>query len=150
MRITFVVHQFPPRYFTGTETYALAGGTELRRRGHDVDVFTLDPAFGESTGAWRESRETVEGLPVRRLNYWMRVAPDWVTAECRHPLMAATFARHLAERRRRDRALLARRQQRRCDEPSLLARHRAAVRPSHALAAAVDEFETLNRGAAAR
>lgn len=99
MRITFVVHQFPPRYFTGTETYALAVSTELRRRGHDVDVFTLDPAFGEATGPWRESRETVEGLPVRRLNYWMRVAPDWVTAEYRHPLMAATFARHLAERR---------------------------------------------------
>jgi len=99
VRITFVVHQFPPRYFTGTETYALAVGKELRRRGHDVDVFTLDPAFGEATGPWRDSRETVDDLPVRRLNYWMRIVPDWVTAEYRHPLMAATFAHHLAERR---------------------------------------------------
>jgi len=57
VRLTFVVHQFPPRWFTGTEQYALAVGQELQRRGHDVDVFALDPAFGEETGPWRESRE---------------------------------------------------------------------------------------------
>lgn len=99
MRITLVVHQFPPRYFTGTESYALAVGKELQRRGHDVDVFTLDPAFGVQSGAWRDAREFVDGLPVRRINFWMRILPDWITAEYRHPLMAATFAQHLAERR---------------------------------------------------
>lgn len=98
MRITLVVHQFPPRYFTGTEAYALAVGKELQRRGHDVDVFTLDPAFGLESGAWNESREVVDGVPVRRINFWMNVVPDWVTAEYRHPLMAAVFGAHLAER----------------------------------------------------
>lgn len=98
MRITFVVHQFPPRYFTGTEQYALAVGTELRRRGHDVDVFTLDPAFGEATGPWREAHETVQGLPVRRINFWMNLGRDWGRMEYRHPLMAATFRRHLRAR----------------------------------------------------
>lgn len=99
MRITFVVHQFPPRYFTGTEQYALAVACELQRRGHDVDVFTLDPAFGEATGPWRESREVVNGLPVRRVNYWMRMGTDWARMEYRHPLMAEKFAEHLRERR---------------------------------------------------
>ena len=99
MRITLVVHQFPPRYFTGTETYALAVGKELQRRGHDVDVFTLDPDFSAAQRPWRDAREVVDGLPVRRISFWKRVATDWITAEYRHPLMAATFATHLAERR---------------------------------------------------
>lgn len=99
VRITFVVHQFPPRYFTGTESYALAVGRELQRRGHDVDVFTLDPAFGEWTGPWRESNEVVGGLRVRRLNFWMNLGRDWGRMEYRHPLMAEVFARHLRERR---------------------------------------------------
>jgi glycosyltransferase involved in cell wall biosynthesis len=98
VRITFVVHQFPPRYFTGTEQYALAVGRELQRRGHDVDVFALDPAFGEATGPWRESREVVQGLPVRRVNFWMMLGPDWARLEYRHPLMAEKFAAHLRER----------------------------------------------------
>lgn len=99
MRLTFVVHQFPPRYFTGTESYALAVGVELQRRGHDVDVFALDPAFGDATGPWRESREVVDGLPVRRINFWMMLGRDWGRMEYRHPLMAEVFARHLRERR---------------------------------------------------
>ncbi|MFM1873499.1 MAG: hypothetical protein RL398_2921 [Planctomycetota bacterium] len=98
MRITFVVHQFPPRYFTGTEQYALGIGRELQRLGHDVDVFCLEPAFGEATGPWRESREVVDGLPVRRINFWMNVGADWARMEYRHPLMAETFGRHVRER----------------------------------------------------
>ena len=87
MRITFVVHQFPPRYFTGTEQYALAVGCELQRRGHDVDVFALDPAFGEATGPWRESREVVQGLPVRRINFWMNLGRDWARMEYSYYLL---------------------------------------------------------------
>ncbi|MCA8973195.1 MAG: glycosyltransferase [Planctomycetes bacterium] len=98
MRLTFVVHQFPPRYFTGTEQYALAVGQELQRRGHDVDVFSLDPAFAERDGPWRESREIVGGLPVRRINYWMWLDRDWARLEYRHPFMAEVFARHLRDR----------------------------------------------------
>jgi len=98
LRITLVVHQFPPRYFTGTEQYALAVGQELQRRGHDVDVFTLDPAFREEDGPWREVRETVGGLPVRRVNYWMYVARDQARLEYRHPYLAEVFAGHLRER----------------------------------------------------
>ena len=98
MRITLVVHQFPPRYFTGTEQYALAVGKELQRRGHDVDVFTLDPAFGSEDPLWRESREVVDGLPVRRISFWMMLGRDWARMEYRHPMMAEVFGRHLRER----------------------------------------------------
>lgn len=98
MRITLVVHQFPPNYFTGTEQYARNVGMELQRRGHDVDVFSLEPAFGEATGPWRETREMVDGLPVRRVNFWMLLGRDWRRMEYRHPLMAEVFAQHLVER----------------------------------------------------
>ncbi|MCB9876753.1 MAG: glycosyltransferase [Planctomycetes bacterium] len=98
MRVTLVVHQFPPNYFTGTEQYVLAVGRELQRRGHDVDVFALDPAFGEATGPWRETREVVEGLPVRRINFWMNLGRDWRRMEYRHPYMAEVFGAHLRER----------------------------------------------------
>jgi glycosyltransferase involved in cell wall biosynthesis len=98
VRVTLVVHQFPPRYFTGTESYALAIGRELQARGHDVDVFALDPAFGEATGPWGESREVVDGLPVRRIWFWMMLGRDWTRMEYRHPLMAAAFGEHLRQR----------------------------------------------------
>ncbi|MEZ6036982.1 MAG: glycosyltransferase [Planctomycetota bacterium] len=98
MRITLVVHQFPPNYFTGTEQYALAVGRELQRRGHDVDVFALEPAFGEATGPWRESHEVVQGLPVRRINFWMNLGRDWRRMEYRHPYMAEVFGAHLRQR----------------------------------------------------
>lgn len=98
MRITLVVHQFPPNYFTGTEQYVLNVGKELVRRGHDVDVFSLEPAFGDETGPWRESLEDVQGLPVRRINFWMNLGPDWRRMDYRHPYMAEVFARHLEAR----------------------------------------------------
>ncbi len=97
MKITLVVHQFPPHYFTGTEQYALAVGKELQRRGHDVDVFTLDPDHREGERLWRESREVVEGLPVRRIGFWWNLTRDWARTDYRNPLLAETFARHLRE-----------------------------------------------------
>ncbi len=98
MRLTFVVHQFPPHFFTGTEQYTLAVGRELRRRGHDVDVFALDPRHHEEDRLWRESREVVDGLPVRRVTFWWQLGKDWSRMEYRHPLMAEVFARHLRDR----------------------------------------------------
>lgn len=98
VRLTLVVHQFPPHFFTGTESYALAVGKELQRRGHDVDVFSLDPRHHEEDRLWRESREVVEGLPVRRVTFWWRLGRDWQRMDYRHPRMAELFATHLRER----------------------------------------------------
>jgi glycosyltransferase involved in cell wall biosynthesis len=99
VRITIVVHQFPPHFFTGTESYALAVGRELQRRGHDVDVFSLDPRHHEDDRLWRESREVVDGLPVRRVTFWWQLGADWERMDHRHPLMVEVFAQHLRERR---------------------------------------------------
>lgn len=98
VRLTLVVHQFPPHFFTGTESYALAVGKELQRRGHDVDVFSLDPRHHEEDRLWRESREVVQGLPVCRATFWWQLGRDWQRMDYRHPMMAERFAAHLRER----------------------------------------------------
>jgi glycosyltransferase involved in cell wall biosynthesis len=43
MRIVLGVHQFFPRYSTGTEVYTLQIAREMRRRGHEVTIVTHDP-----------------------------------------------------------------------------------------------------------
>jgi glycosyltransferase involved in cell wall biosynthesis len=99
LRITYVVHQFLPRYFTGTEQYTFAVARAMQERGHDVDVWSLDPQFGEADELWHEDRETVEGLPVTRFRHWMMLTRDFARHEHAHPLAAARFGRHLDERR---------------------------------------------------
>jgi glycosyltransferase involved in cell wall biosynthesis len=99
VRITYVVHQFPPRYFTGTEQYAFGVAREMQRRGHDVDVFTLEPEFAESGEALGE-RDDVHGeLPVHRIRFWMWLGRDWQRMDYRHPVVAERFAAHLTRRR---------------------------------------------------
>ena len=98
MRITYVVHQFLPHYFTGTEQYVCAVAHEMHRRGHDVEVFCLEPAFGESDRLFEQSRETVDELPIVRVRFWMHLHRDWTRMEYRHPYVAQRFAEHLIER----------------------------------------------------
>ncbi len=43
MRILLVVHQFLPRYSSGTEVLTRDTGIELSNRGHEVHVLTVDP-----------------------------------------------------------------------------------------------------------
>src|SRR5204863_7788516 len=60
--------------------------------------FTLEPGFKREAGLWRDVREAVGGLPVRRVHYWMFVGPDAARLEYRHAFMAEVFRSHLRER----------------------------------------------------
>ena len=62
MKITYVVHQFLPNYFTGTEQYVYSIACRFRGAGHDVEVFCLEPDFNAEDGAFVLRREVVEGL----------------------------------------------------------------------------------------
>ena len=77
MRILFVVHQFLPDYFTGTEQYTFAIAQAMQRRGHSVEVFALDPDFAERDPVWEQREEVVEGIPVTRFRYWMHLGADF-------------------------------------------------------------------------
>ena len=67
MKITYVVHQFLPNYFTGTEQYVHAIASRFRSAGHDVEVFCLEPDFNDEGGVFVLQREAVAGLSVVRV-----------------------------------------------------------------------------------
>jgi glycosyltransferase involved in cell wall biosynthesis len=99
MKLAYVVHQFLPRYFSGTEQYVLAMAQEMRRRGHAVEIFTLEPDFARDDPPFEERRDEVEGLPVQRIGYWSRLHPNPVRAEYHQPFVGTRFGAWLEERR---------------------------------------------------
>ncbi|MBK9384700.1 MAG: glycosyltransferase family 4 protein [Planctomycetes bacterium] len=99
MKLAYVVHQFLPRYFSGTEQYVLAMAQEMRRRGHSVEIFALDPEFERDVPPLEERRDEVEGLPVQRITYWRRLHPNPVRAEYDQPYVGTRFGAWLDERK---------------------------------------------------
>lgn len=78
MRIVLTVHQFLPRHSGGTEVLTLETARHLRRRGHDVHVFTAEPdefsagptartVSHTETKANRVESGTYEDIPVHRI-----------------------------------------------------------------------------------
>lgn len=98
-KITYVVHQFLPRYFTGTEQYVFAVAREMQRRGHDVDVFALEPDFSEQDRLFAMEQDVVEGLPVTRVRAWYHLDRDYERMEYAHPFLAERFRGHIEARR---------------------------------------------------
>ncbi len=98
LRITYVVHQFLPKYFTGTEQYVFAVAKAMQQRGHDVEVYCLDPDFAEREPFYEENREVVEGLPVVRFRHWMHLGRDFQRLEYHHPYVGLRFSDYLKAR----------------------------------------------------
>jgi glycosyltransferase involved in cell wall biosynthesis len=75
VKVAFVVHQYPPRYNTGTEIYAHRMAVTLRNRDHDVRVFTHEPDVSRDT-ALKVADDDVDGVPVTRLTFFEGLAPN--------------------------------------------------------------------------
>ncbi len=75
MKVAFVVHQYPPRFNTGTEIYAHRVAVRLREQGHEVRVFAHEPDVTHTTGLRRVDDE-VDGVPVTRLTLFEGFAPN--------------------------------------------------------------------------
>ena len=75
MKVAFVVHQYPPRFNTGTEIYAHRMALVMRRKGHDVRVFTHEPN-AKADVALRLYDEPVDDVPVTRLVFFEGLAPN--------------------------------------------------------------------------
>jgi glycosyltransferase involved in cell wall biosynthesis len=75
LKVAFVVHQYPPRFNTGTEIYAHRMARIMRRKGHDVRVFTHEPNLKNATSL-RVVDETVDEVPVTRFTVFDGFAPN--------------------------------------------------------------------------
>lgn len=93
MRVLIGVHHFPPRHRGGAERQAWRYASGLRRRGHEARVVCVEridtgPADGVT---WTD--DVYDGIPVRRLSFDLRRAPDRFRWEYDNPWVG----RHLAE-----------------------------------------------------
>jgi glycosyltransferase involved in cell wall biosynthesis len=76
VKIVVAVHHFPPRYVSGAELRAYRTAARLRDRGHDVSVVCVEAIdAGDGRGLTFED-DAYDGLPVRRLSFDLRAAPD--------------------------------------------------------------------------
>lgn len=95
VRLGFVIHQFFPRHYTGTEQYARALAQEARRRGREVFIFTFEPAASvEPSGPTVEDGE-YEGIPIRRVAVARRALANPVLGDWDSPIAEALFRRWL-------------------------------------------------------
>ena len=98
MKAAFVVHQYPPRYSTGTEIYAHRLATVLRAQGHELEVFTHEPDPRRQT-SYRLVQDTVDEVPVTRLTFFDGLAPNHALHDYYNVFLGKVFGRWLDERR---------------------------------------------------
>lgn len=99
MNILLAVHHYPPRYKGGGEETARRLARGLIERGHRVRVVCVERIDeGPAEGA-AATDELFEGVPVRRLAFDLRRAPDRFRWEYDNPWVAAQIRRLIAEER---------------------------------------------------
>lgn len=94
MKIAFVVHQYPPRYSTGTELYAHRLAIALRDQGHDVRVFTQEPDPRQEI-SFRLVDEPADGVPVTRLTFFNGLTPNHALADYYNVFLGKIFGEWL-------------------------------------------------------
>jgi glycosyltransferase involved in cell wall biosynthesis len=94
VKVGFVVHQYPPRYSTGTEIYAHRLAMLLRERGHDVQVFTNEPD-PKQTISFKLVEEPADGVPVTRLTFFDGLAPNHALSDYYNVFLGKVFGEWL-------------------------------------------------------
>jgi glycosyltransferase involved in cell wall biosynthesis len=87
VKVAYVLHQFFPRHITGTETYTYGLAKAMRERGHQVSVLCYEHSHFEGIPLQGIIDDTYDGIPVRRLCYHQKLAPNPVYYEYYNPLM---------------------------------------------------------------
>lgn len=80
MRILYITHLFPPRYFAGTESLTYDLAQQMRSRGHAVEVATCED-FKSGSPQVRSVEDDYEGLRVHRIALDTRFAANPVRAQ---------------------------------------------------------------------
>ena len=98
MKVAFVVHQYPPRYSTGTELYAHRLALALRARGEDVEVFTFEPDPRRKV-ALRVVDEPIDDVPVTRVTFFDGLVPNNALNDYYNVFMGKVFGEWLDSHR---------------------------------------------------
>jgi len=80
MKILYVVHQFYPAHYTGTERFVLNLSTTIQKWGHKVKVMTYsfyDMGFYDSSADGFHSKQFIyKGIPVFAIQHKQPIPPD--------------------------------------------------------------------------
>jgi glycosyltransferase involved in cell wall biosynthesis len=92
VRITWLVHQYPPRHVAGTELYTHGLARRALHAGHDVLVVCAHehPSTDPSDHGVREREH--EGVPVAEIEHHLPLAPSVARWEHDNPHVAAAVA----------------------------------------------------------
>src|SRR5262245_8230268 len=97
MKLLYVLHQFFPRFHTGTEQYALGLAHAARAAGDEVAFFTLEPDFEMGAPGLRFTSDEHQGFRVHRLSLARALVSNPVLAEYESPLAERCFAQVLEQ-----------------------------------------------------
>lgn len=97
MRVLYVVHQFFPKYISGTEQYVLALARAGRAAGDDVRVYTVDPDWREPQRPASVDRYEFAGVPVVSHAFAKATVQNHVLADWWNPRNETSFAALLDE-----------------------------------------------------
>lgn len=97
MRLCYVVHQFFPYAWSGTEQYCLAAARQARRRGDDVTILSLHWAHDRERPPISIVDEPYDGFPVLRLNHFRGINGNDVLRDYENLHLDGWFRRVLDE-----------------------------------------------------
>lgn len=99
LRITYVVHHYPPTYRAGAELYTHRVARWMQAQGHDVQVVTIESISEGSSARAEATLDEFEGVPVHRLRFRLVGAPDELIWRFDNPLLESWFADSLVARK---------------------------------------------------
>ncbi|MSR47359.1 MAG: glycosyltransferase [Planctomycetes bacterium] len=97
MRVLYVVHQFFPKYISGTEQYVLALARAGRAAGDDVRVYTVDPDWNGADRPETLVRHEFAGVPVVCHDFKKSPVENHVLVDWWNPAVGPNFRAFLDE-----------------------------------------------------
>lgn len=97
MKIAYVLHQFLPRFNSGTEQYVYHLAKRLIGRGEEVKVFTFEPRYDTHPPFTGVTKDEYDGIPVTRVSGWMGHFPNIVLADYYNPFFGKLFGEFLED-----------------------------------------------------
>ena len=96
MKIIYVLHRFLPRFFSGTEIYTYYLAKEMKRRGHEVQIFCAEEVKKGPDCKIIVQEDEYNGFKVHRINFNRDKTPNIIQFSYNNPLVADHFKSFLS------------------------------------------------------